>query len=220
MNTPAPSPIDELQRIPAPAPPFGIACDGTDLWIGSGESRRIYGLDHRNGRVFEEARTPGRPFGLCVTGDELRVITGDEADDRTLHRYIMGKDFKAHDTLALPEATGSQVAYDGDALYVLQRFARSIVELAANGSVLRRIAMPREAAGLAIAGGCFYLLSYEGEAGAEFRIARFDVRGPEPQWTEHLTVPFPARSLACDGERFWTCDRERNELVAFARGAA
>ena len=47
------SAIEELLRIPAPCPtPLGLACDGTDLWIGSVTTNRIYGINAQQGRVF------------------------------------------------------------------------------------------------------------------------------------------------------------------------
>ncbi|MDQ6926413.1 MAG: hypothetical protein M3154_09280, partial [Candidatus Eremiobacteraeota bacterium] len=116
------STIEELLRIPAPCPgPMGLACDGPDLWIGSYDTCRIYGMVAMQGRVFEEAIAPGRPFGLTVTGDALRVVVGDRddggTDDRFIRRYIMGKDFKS-DAIRCPGGTGSFLAYDGDRLYL------------------------------------------------------------------------------------------------------
>src|SRR5579884_1560410 len=117
------STIEELVRIPAPCPaPMGLACDGPDLWIGSYETCRIYGMNAQQGRVFEETIAPGRPYGMTVMGDELRIVTGDVEsggpDDRYIRRYIMGKDFKKRDVVRCPDGTGSFLAYDGDLLYV------------------------------------------------------------------------------------------------------
>src|ERR1700738_1862516 len=53
------STIEELLRIPAPCPaPMGLACDGTDLWIGSFATNRIYGLRAQRGTGFEGAHAP------------------------------------------------------------------------------------------------------------------------------------------------------------------
>ena len=89
--------IAQLYRIPCPAPgPVGLAVDGPNLWAGSGDTYRIYGIDARNGTVFEETVAPAKPYGMCVTGDALRVIiAAPETDDRSIHRYVFGKDFKS-----------------------------------------------------------------------------------------------------------------------------
>jgi hypothetical protein len=44
-----------------------------------------------------------------------------------------------------------------------------------------------------------------------------DARGATPRIDDIARIPFSARSLAFDGERFWTNHREANETVAFAR---
>ena len=128
--------IDQLLQIPAPCPgPLGLACDGPNLWVGCGETNRIIGLDANQGAVFEEAATPAKPYGMCVTGDALRVIiAAPETDDRTIRRYIFGKDFKS-DVLRCPDDTGSFLAYDGDSFFVSQRFDQKIVEIDETGAV-------------------------------------------------------------------------------------
>ena len=174
------APIEELVRIPAPCPrPLGLACDGTDLWIGSVETCRLYGLNAQRGNVFEEAKVPGKPFGITVTGDALRVVVGDDADDRWIRRYIMGKDFKS-EKLACPNHTGSFIAYDGDRLYVSQRDNQVIVELDETGTVLRTIPVPRQITGMVIVGGRFYLVTTESREVDDFRLLCLDARKEQP----------------------------------------
>ena len=112
--------IDQLWQIPAPCPgPLGLACDGPNLWVGCGETRRVYGINARQGTVFEEASAPAKPYGMCVTGDALRVIIAeDETDNRSIRRYIFGKDFKKTEAIRCPDDTGSFLAYDGDSFFV------------------------------------------------------------------------------------------------------
>jgi hypothetical protein len=38
-----------------------------------------------------------------------------------------------------------------------------------------------------------------------------------PVITDLARIPFAARALAFDGERFWTNHREQNQIVSFAR---
>jgi outer membrane protein assembly factor BamB len=210
--------IDELLRIPAPCPaPIGIACDGTDLWIGSFGTNRIYGLKAQQGTVFEEARAPGSPLGITVTGDALRVIIGEgEDDDRYIRRYIMGKDFKT-EKIPCPDLTGSFIAYDGDRLYVSQRYNQCILELDETGTVLRTIPVPRQITGMVIVAGRFYLATTESRDVDDYRLLCLDARKEQPHVHELASIPFVARGLAFDGTKFWTNNRGENAIVAFAR---
>lgn len=208
--------IEEFVRIPSPCPPFGLACDGPHLWVGSTTTRRIYGIDSRNGKVFEETPSPETPYGIAVTGDALRVIVGDENDDRYLSRYVMGKDFKRSDRVALPDFTGSTLAYDGDTLFVCQRFDRRIVQIDGAGRTIRSFETPVMGVGIAIVGGRIYLLG-SNHNDVPFTLWRIDVRGAEPEIVELAEVPFVARALAFDGRRFWTHDKNENAIVSFAK---
>jgi len=165
------SEIEECLRIPAPCPaPIGLACDGTDLWIGSSETNRIYGLKAHQGTVFEEALAPGRPFGITVTGDALRVVVSEgPGDDRFIRRYIMGKHFKS-ERIPAPDLTGSFLAYDGDRLYLSQRDNKVILELDESGRVLRTIPVPRQITGMVVVAGRFYLVTTESREVDDYRL--------------------------------------------------
>ncbi|HZO93352.1 MAG TPA: hypothetical protein VFB22_06245 [Candidatus Baltobacteraceae bacterium] len=209
--------IEELVRIPAPCPsPMGLACDGPDLWIGSYETNRIYGLKAQQGRVFEEVVAPGKPYGLTVTGDALRVVLGDDGDDRWIRRYIMGKDFKS-EKVACPDHTGSFLAYDGDRLYLSQRDNKVILELDEAGTVLRTIPVPRQITGMVILAGRFYLVTTESREIDDYRLLCLDARKEHPEVHELASIPFGARSLGYDGSKFWTNCRSENTIVAFAK---
>ncbi len=216
------STIEELLRIPAPCPaPMGLACDGPDLWIGSFETCRIYGMVAQQGRVFEEAIAPGRPYGLTVTGDALRVVTGDThdggTDDRFIRRYVMGKDFKTSHAVRCPDGTGSFLAYDGDRLYLSQRDNQVILELDQAGSVLRTIPVPRQITGMVIVAGRFYLVTTESREVDDYRLLCLDARKEQPEIHELASIGFAARSLGFDGTKFWTNCRAENTIVAFAK---
>jgi hypothetical protein len=209
--------IDELVRIPAPCPsPMGLACDGTDLWIGSFDMNRIYGLKAQQGTVFEEAPAPGRPFGMTVTGDALRVVVADAEGNRYLRRYIMGKGFKS-EAIPCPDHTGSFLAYDGDRLYLSQRDNKVILELDDAGTVLRTISVPRQITGMVIVGGRFYLMTTESREVDDYRVLCLDARKEQPEAHELASVPFAGRSLGFDGTKFWTNSIDENCIVAFAR---
>lgn len=211
--------IEELLRIPSPCPePMGLACDGPDLWIGSAETNRIYGMKSQQGTVFEETVAPGQPIGLTVTGDALRVVVGDENNDRTIRRYIMGKDFKS-ERIRCPDDTGSFLAYDGDRLYLSQRANKVILELDEAGGVLRTIPVPRQITGMVVVAGCFYLVTSGEGDDPEHRLLCLDARKEQPQVTELASIPFVARGLGYDGTKFWTNSRDENSIVAFAKPA-
>ena len=104
------APIQELQRLPSPAPaPQALACDGPHLWMGSRDTERIYAIDIHTGVVTEEGSAPGKPWGAVVVGDELRVTIGEGPDDdRYIRRYVFGHGFKKNDTLVCPEFSPEQ----------------------------------------------------------------------------------------------------------------
>jgi sugar lactone lactonase YvrE len=214
------SEIEELFRVPSPAPANqALAVDGTTLWMGSLETQRIYGVDSRQGRVFEENPAPGRPIGMCVTGDELRVVCSENGkeDNRFIRRYIFGHGFKEKEKIACPDDTGSFVAFDGDLLYLSQRFNKRILVIDEKGHILRVVAeLPREITGMTIFGGCFYLATSSGVDSGDYRITKVDARKPgPPEIVDLATVPFEARSLCHDGQRFWTNQRWEKQFVAF-----
>lgn len=211
--------IEELVRIPSPAPVNqALAVDGTNLWMGSLETQRLYGIDSLHGTVFEEMPAPGRPIGATVLGDELRVICSEneKEDNRYIRRYVFGHGFKKNEKMPCPDDTGSFLAYDGDLLYLSQRFNKKILALDENGKVLRTVAeLPREITGMTIVGGCFYCATSGGKDSGEYCITKVDARKGTPVITDIASIPYEARSLAHDGQRFWTNQRWDFQIVAF-----
>ena len=210
--------IEELVRLPAPCPgPIGIASDGERLWLGSVETDRIYAVHPHRGSIVEEWAAPGTPYGLTMMGDELRAVIGEaEHDDRSIARFVVGHGFK-RDTVACPDRTGSFLAYDGDFLFLSQRYEKRILELDDTGRVRRAIPVPRQITGMTIVDGCFYLMTTESKEVDDYRLLRLDARSAQPVVTELATVGFVARGLAYDGARFWTNIRAENTVVGFAR---
>lgn len=211
--------VEELLRLPSPAPgPQSLAFDGTLLWMGSRETRRIYAIDPRTWTVRSETPAPGTPFGMTVVGDELRVLCGETDDDhRVIRRFVPWHGFKSQDAIPCPEDTGSQLGYDGDRLYVSQWYNKRILSLDERGRVGSVIDVPPGICGQVVVEGRFYLVTTDDEETDDYWLTRVDARNGTPVIVDLARIPFAARALAFDGERFWTNHREQNQIVAFAR---
>ena len=210
--------INEALRLPSPAPrPQALAFDGEKLWMGSIATDRVYAINPRQWTVIEEDRVPGKPWGMTVVGDELRVVCGiGEDDDRVIKRFVPGHGFKSKDSIECPDATGSQLSYDGTWLYLSQWYNRRILGLDETGNVVREIQVPHQICGQCFADGHFYLVTTEDESTNEYFLTRVSANG-ETHSEDLARIPFAARALAFDGSRFWTNHREANQIVAFER---
>ena len=205
--------IEEVLRLPSPAPaPQALTCDGDHLWLGSWETQRIYGIDRTHFTVFEEKNAPGRPVGMVNTGDELRVVVSEGDDNRFIRRYVAGHGFKDHDKLACPDDTGSFVAFDGECLWLSQRYNHRVLELNAQGSVQSTIQADTQILGIAWVGAHLYLSLWHGKDGG-CKIARASEDRTRVETIGSL--PFAAISLTHDGTRFWTNDPRTTSIVAF-----
>ena len=132
--------VTEALRLPSPAPrPQALAFDGEKLWMGSIETDRLYAINPLQWTVIEEDKVPGKPWGMTVLGDELRIVCGvGEEDDRVIRRFVPGHGFKTQDSIECPDATGSQLSYDGRYLYLSQWYNRRILGLDDRGNIVRR----------------------------------------------------------------------------------
>jgi hypothetical protein len=210
--------VNESMRLPSPAPrPQSIAFDGEKLWMGSIDTSRIYALHPRQWTLMEEEKAPGKPWGMTVVGDELRVICGEGDDDnRIIRRFIPGHGFKSQDAIGCPDDTGSQLSYDGVRLYVSQWYNKRLLGIDENGTVVRTIEAPRGICGQTYVDGTFYLLGTDDEETNDYFLTRVVLNGGPARFEDLGRVPFAARGLAYDGSRFWTNHRENNEIVAFS----
>jgi hypothetical protein len=211
--------VTELLRLPSPAPkPQSLAVDGTTLWMGSRETCRIYAIDASTWAARDEAVAPGVPWGMAVVGDELRVIYGEgDDDDRVVRRFVPGHGFTSKGGFRCPDGTGSQLGWDGDVLYISQWYNRRVVGVDGAGAVLSTVDVPHGVCGQVVVQGRFYLVTTDDEENGPYWLTRVDARGATPVCEDLAVIPFPARALAFDGERFWTNHREADQIVAFAR---
>ena len=213
--------VKELLRLPAPAPrPQALAFDGSTLWMGSIETDRLYAINPTHWTARDEGAVPGKPWGMTVMGDELRIVCGEGADDaRVIRRYIPGHGFHADGAIACPDDTGSHLAFDGDRLYLSQWYNKRILSLDESGAIGSVIALPHEICGIVVADAHIYALTTDDERSNDYWLTRIDARGATPVIQDLVRIPFHARALAYDGARFWTNHREQHEIVAFERPA-
>ena len=209
--------IRELHRLASPAPkPQSLAWDGTTLWMGSRQTRRIHAIDPATWTVGWEVDAPGTPYGMTVVGQELRVLCSETAEDhRIVRRCIPGKGFDTSYGVPCPDDTGSQLSYDGHRLHVSQWYPKKVIALGDDGGVERVIHAPRGICGQVFVEGCLYLITTDDEETTEYWLTRIDPRPAVPKIEEIARVPFQARALAWDGEKFWSNHREQNQIVAF-----
>ena len=208
-----------LLRMDAPTlRPQAIAFDGTNLWLGSIETERLYAVAPKTWTVADEMSVPGKPWGMTVVGDELRVLLGQtDADHRTIFRVIPGHGLRNSSAIPCPEDTGSHLSYDGDRLYVSQWYNQRIIAIYDTCKAGTIVDVPHQICGHTIVNGCFYCVTVDDENTGPYYLTRVDARGSSPTSVDLATIPFNARGLAYDGERFWTNDREIHQTVAFER---
>lgn len=213
------NPIQELRRLASPAPkPQSLAWDGATLWMGSRQTRRIYGIDPVKWTVGWETAAPGTPWGMTAIGGELRVLCGETVEDnRILRRCVPGRGFDEAFGLPCPDDTGSQLGWDGRRLCVSQWYPKKLLTLSDTGKVERVITVPHGICGQVWVDGKIYLITTDAEETTEYWLTRVDPSAATPRSEDIARIPFAARALAFDGTRFWTNHREQDEIVAFAR---
>ncbi len=221
MKSPLPT-IVETRRLPSPAvAPQALAWRNGILWIGSRDDCRLYGMQAESWRIVEETATPGIPWAAAAAPDGLYCTVGEgEQDDRYLRRYQPGQGFDASYRIALPEFTGSYLSYQAGFLYLSQWYKHRVLQLDANGNVLRMIGIGAEICGHVFANGRLYVLRGTEQDGESWHVARLDLEEADPVVEDLAHVPFACRSLAFDGSSFWTNHRVQNETVAFALPSA
>lgn len=210
--------VTEILRLPSPAPkPQSIAFDGQRLWMGSIATNRLYAIRPAQWTVEEEAAAPGKPYGLAVVGDELRVICSETAEDhRMVRRFVPGHGFKTQGAFRCPDDTGSQLGYDGDLLYISQWYNRRVLGVDEKGDIVTQFTVPHGICGQVVVDGKFYLITTDDEDTEDYWLTRVDARNGAPKSEDVARIPFAARALGYDGSKFWTNHREHDEIVAFA----
>ena len=209
--------ITERKRLLSPAvTPQALTWDGRELWMGSRDLRRLYQIDKEKWTVVEEREAPGIPWAAVSAGDDLWFTLGEgPEDDRYLRRYVAGEGFSQNGRIPCPDFTGSYLSYDGENLYLSQWYNHRILKLDAKGTILREIAVHAEISGHVFVDGSIYVLCGTEQGEGDWRVARLNPREETPRIEELARVPFQCRSLAFDGEYFWTNHREADRIVCF-----
>lgn len=201
----------------SPAPkPQSLAWDGSTLWMGSRQTRRIYGIDPATWKVGWEAAAPGTPWGMTVVDGELRVLCGETDNDwRIVRRCVPRQGFDAAFSLPCPDDTGSHLGFDGRFLHISQWYLRRVLQIGPAGGVQRVINAPHGVCGQVFVGSRLYLATTDDEETTDYWLTRVDLTSGEPRAEDIARIPFAARALAFDGEAFWTNHREQNQIVRF-----
>jgi len=215
------TPIIEKRRLAAPSvTPQALAWDGEQLWLSSRDLGTLYRIDVDGWKIVEEFDPPGVVWAAVRTNDGWRFTIGKGLnDDRYVYRYDSDEGFVK--LFACPEFTGSYLSFDGEHLYLSQWYKGQIHRVDDAGNISRSIDVGAEICGHTFVDGTLYVLRGRENkdipnAAEEWRIARLDLAQETPDVTDLATVPFAFRSLALDGENFWSNHRAANETVAFA----
>jgi hypothetical protein len=212
--------IADLKRYPSPTvTPQALAWKGKELWVSSRDLGTFQRIDPATRKIAEELEPPGVVWAAVATDDGWRLTIGKGLnDDRYIYRYKSGEGFKK--LFACPDFAGSYLSYDGEHLYLSQWYKKVILQLEATGKVARVITIGGEICGHTFVDGLIYVLRGEEnkdspDKSEEWRIARLDPAQPTPQIEDLATIPFAARSLAFDGDKFWSNHRAADEIISF-----
>ncbi|HEY1883344.1 MAG TPA: hypothetical protein VGG51_09940 [Candidatus Cybelea sp.] len=208
--------VRELVRKASPGGrPQPLAYRDKRLWVGAWDTDRIYAVDPATWKVVDEVEAPGRPYGMAVLGDEIRVVVSIGADDdRYFYRFVPGKGFDDASKTPCPDFTGSHLAAHNGTLYLLQMGLRRILAFDERGAIAREIPLPTRCGGIGVRDGDFYMISADEEFD-NLTLATLDVGLPSPQAVPIAVLNPEARALTFDGKAWWTSYREQNEIVSF-----
>jgi hypothetical protein len=193
-----------------PAPNIvGLAWDGASLWAGDWETCTLFRLA-ADGAIQAQLAAPGRVVGMTfVDGTLFAVIADPGSDDRSIHRFNPSKGLWDDGPMRCPDDTGSQLSWDGERLWLSQRFNQRVLRLSASGSIEHEIEMPAPVIGIHWSGPTLWAnLRFDKETSDVTRFAR---EGAPAERLERYPSSFV--SLAFDGSGFWMSDLRGATIV-------
>ncbi len=212
--------MSELTRHGSPVQaPQGLAWDGATVWITSAANGRLYAVDPQTWSIQREFVPPSEALGITYTGSDFRLILApaiDEPDLERDHRYVytFSPDAGFAERFVCPDTSGSFLAYANGTLYLSQAWDKKVIELDERGGAVREVQLERRPVGMTIHGGAFYLVTVDEEWG-DGRFDRLGIDDDASSIQALRSLPFKPRSVAFDGEQFWTADRDNHAIVSF-----
>ncbi len=201
--------------------PQALAWDGKHFWLSSRDLGTLYKIDNQTWKIVDEIDPPGVVWaGVSLGNGEMRFNIGKGLnDDRYIYRYTPKEGFTR--LFACPDFTGSYLGFDGEHLHMSQWYEKHILKFDEKGNVFGKIDIGEEICGFTFVDGAILVIrGVENKnvpnKSEEWKIARVNGSGVE----DIATVPFASRSLAFDGENFWSNHRAANETISFALPSA
>lgn len=209
--------IIERKKIKSPTvTPQALVWDGEKFWLSSRDPGTLYKIDIATWKIVDEIDPPGIVWaGVSFGNGEMRFTIGKGLnDDRFIYRYSPNDGFRR--LFPCPDFTGSYLGFDGKHLHMSQWYEKHILKFEEKGNVLGKIDIGEEICGFTFVNNDIYVIrgienKNVPDKTEEWKIAR--VSGNKIE--DVAIVPFAARSLAFDGETFWSNHRAANETVAF-----
>ena len=199
--------------------PQALAWDGTTLWLSSRDLGTLYQVDVDQWKIVAEIDPPGVVWAGVLTNDGWRFTIGKGLnDDRYVYRYAEREGFTK--LFACPDFEGSYLSFDGQYYYLSQWYKGQIHHVDDSGRIAGTIDVGAEICGHTFARGELYVIRGQENKNVpgkdeEWRIARVNLRNGQTGAEDLAAVPFASRSLAFDGEKFWSNHRAATETVSF-----
>ena len=212
--------MSDLTRHASPVRgPQGLAWDGATMWVTSAANGRLYAIDPLRWSIEREFVPPSESLGITYTGSDFRLILAPSIDEPDLerdHRYVysFSPDAGFAERFVCPDNSGSFLAYANGTLYLSQAWDKKLIELDERGAAVREVQLERRPVGMTIVDGAFYLVTVD-EAWGEGRFERLGIVDDASSIQSIRSLPFKPRSVAFDGEQFWTADRNNHAIVSF-----
>lgn len=213
-----------MTRIASPVQgPQGLAWDGEAMWVTSAANGRLYSVDPKTWSIKKEFVPPHESLGVTYTGSDFRLVVAPAIEEPDLERdwryvYSFSPDAGFAECFPCPDYSGSFLAFANGTLYLSQAWDKKLIELDEAGGAVRQLQLERRPVGMTIVNGAFYLATVDDDW-VDGRLERLATDAPASAIETLRSFPFKPRSVAYDGERFWTADRNNHAVVSFTLNA-